>query len=56
MDDVLIESCRNRIAVEDDLARTAPNPEAAELHAQKSRLYRTQLTILERGHGKPESL
>lgn len=48
MSDALIESCRRRIAEEERLIRAAPNPEAAELHVQKARLYRAQLATLRR--------
>lgn len=48
MTEVLIESCRRRITEEERLIRAAPNPEAAELHVQKARLYRAQLETLQR--------
>lgn len=48
MTDVLIESCRRRITEEERLIRAASNPEAAELHVQKARLYRAQLETLQR--------
>lgn len=48
MDHQQIVRCRQRIAEEERYASEAPCEEAAELHRQKAKLYRTQLGILER--------
>lgn len=47
MDHEQIMRCRQRIAEEERNAQEAPYDEAAELHRQKAKLYRTQLGILE---------
>ena len=47
MEDGRIVRCQQRIAEEERLVREAPDEIAAELHVQKTRLYRTQLAVLQ---------